>query len=479
MGSKIIQWVKSHTLVVICSSLGVLSLTALVLGIVLPTTQADLEADMQVFTGLQGAAGKPANGRVIDEVRRQQAGIRREVERFLAEAAKTSPHTLLHPDVFPAVKERFAPNVFRDRCEQKRRDLLALLKAQDKPGTVEIEDYRQEMLKREQKRRLEMGEAPAQAGQIGGPMNAPAGGPGMGGPNAGIENLPPAERVKRDPAAGAAIRRAHEVYCYANIESLDPRNQVAKEPPLELMWEAQLSLWIQEDIIQSLAKLNNDAAAQLPEGDRWVGNLPIKRLAYIVVGNYLPASTGTPAAGGTFIRGGGGFGPGPGPGGTAGSELEVPAMPPTVAEGVFTKRPASATTDVVHLAVGLVIDANYLLKVIDEINKMGFYTPLLVNYEAVEPDPSFHDYIYGPGSVVRVRLEFEHCLLRDKLMVGDKKYADLMPASIKEGKYVSDPGRTGVGGMGPGPGPGPGMMPRPGGMEPGRRPGGGRREFDG
>ena len=470
--AKFIQWIKSHMLVVICSSLGVLSLTGIVLGGILPTAKADLAADQQVYSSLQAVADKPANAKAIDDVRRQQNEVRRLVQRFLADAAKTNPHTLLHPDVFPKVKERFAPNVFKDRCDQKRRELLALLNAKDPPSSQEVEEYRAEMLKLRQKESREKGEVPA--GQIGKAPNLlnPGLQPGLVGPQglpAALESLPPEERVKQDPNAGAAIKRAHEVFCYANIDALDPRNRITiKDPPVELMWESQLSLWVQEDILQALSKINNEAAAQLPEQNRWVAYLPVKHLMYIAVGNYLRKSEGAAMSASP------GMSMGQRSTGSAGSELMAPNPPQGGAEAAFTKRAADANVDVVHLALGLVIDANALLRIIDEIEKTGFYTSLLVNYEVVDHNPSYHDYIYGPGPVIRVRLEFEHCILREKLVIQDKKYLDLMPETIKTGAYVSDASRGGGPGAGPGPGPGPGM--RPGGLgPPGRR--GGREDF--
>ncbi|MCL2329858.1 MAG: hypothetical protein FWC56_00980, partial [Phycisphaerae bacterium] len=48
----------------------------------------------------------------------------------------------------------------------------------------------------------------------------------------------------------------------------------------------------------------------------------------------------------------------------------------------------------------------------------------------------FQDYVYGSAPVVYVRIELEHCILRDSLKIGDKKYIDLMPAAIKAGSYV-------------------------------------------
>jgi hypothetical protein len=474
MAPKIIQWVKAHLTVVICGTLGLLSIVALVLGFILSDARSLLAADQQVYSSLQNAAGKAVNDRVIEQVRARQLEERRNVQRFLTEAAKTNPHTLLRANVFPEPKERMDPNFFVEACEKKRKELLALLKANDKPTDQDKLDYHKEMLRAKQKEMVESGQAPSsmygtKGTALGGALSPVPGalmgdGIGLPGATAPLANMTPEERVKMDPAAGASLDRATRICCYASEQSLDPRTQITlkeKEiPPVELMWESQLSLWIQEDLIQALARLNNEAASQLPEEQRWVANLPIKHILYITIGGYLPKSAGGAtggAMGGAVLVG------------TPAVEVTSLAAPAGGAEGAFTKRTVTDKVDVVQLALGLVIDANSLIRVIDEIEKAGFYTPLLVSYETVEYDPSLHDYIYGSGPVVRARLEFEHCILRDKFIIvdkaaGDKKYAylDLMPASIKEGTYVSDASRSSGGllrtptGVGPSPGYRPG-----------------------
>ncbi len=453
--AKIIAWIKSHLTLVICSSLGVVSIVVLVLGYIMPTAQADLQADLQVYTNLQGVAGKAANERVVEDLRKQEQEVRRSVQKFLAEATKTNPHSLLNNDIFPEVREPFAPNVFREKCDQKRRELLAMLNAKDKPSQQDIDDYNTELLKAEQKKNLREGRAPVM-------LNAPAFSPRGSSPalgsrsTVGLDKLTPEELVKQDAHSGASVKRAHEIYCYASNESLDPRNQITdRSAPVELMWESQLSLWIQEDIIRALARLNNDAAKALPEADRWVGNMPVKHLVYITVGSYLPRSQGM----------------GQSSGGAPAVDVSSPAPPPAAADAVFTERGASEQREVVHLAIGLVIDAAELVRVTDEISRIGFYTPLSVSYEAVDPNPYFQDYVYGSGPVIRVRLEYEYCILPQKFEVDKKKLVDIMPADIKSGTYISDSNRSG-GNMQQGGGM-PVFRPSPG-MNTGRR-GGGRR----
>ncbi|HON65029.1 MAG TPA: hypothetical protein PLS23_00935 [Phycisphaerae bacterium] len=467
--AKIQQWVKANLTIVICGSLALVSIVLLLLGMFLPTAQADLAADKSVYDGLQGIPGKAANERVIEELRRKQAEVNRSVQAFLAAAAKTTPRTLLHPDVFPEPKERFDATEFKDECDRKRLALLALLNAKDEPGQAEIDDFREQILRAKQRQMLQEGETPAASTNLlpmPGGVRSPAAPGGRFGFSAGFgpaaaggfpgaaaqipDGMSPEEWVKEDPHAGASVKRAREIYCYAKDESLDPRSLITdRYPSPEIMWEAQCSLWIQEDILQALARLNTEVANQLPEQDRWVGNLPVKRLVYFITGSPLKASSGGDV--GTSGRSMG----------ISHSQAKSVLDPVPPSSSLFTNRQAGENLDVIPLTIGLVIDSNYLLRVLDEISKIGFYTTLSVSYEAIPYDPTLRGYIYGPAPVIGVRLEVEHCILRDALTIGDKKYVDLMPESIKTGTWVSPTvGGPAGGSIGGDRGFGPGFSPR-------------------
>lgn len=441
MGTRIIQWIKLNLTLVICGTLAAVSILLIALGMFLPEAQAKLDTDRSVYDGLQSVRTKAANERVIEDIRRKQNEIRRNVQAFLTSAARTTPRTLLHANVFPQARERHNARQFKEACDRKRVELLAMLNAKDRPDEIDISDFR-ERIQRALQREAE------QEGKLGtflpGGMNPSVPGAGRGARDTGgwsarggaatiPEDVTPEEWIKQDAEAGASVERCHEIHMYANEDAFDPLCRISDDyPSADVMWAAQTSLWIQEDIIQVLARLNNEVADQLPEEERYVANLPIKHLLYIALSDPL-------APGGEMYSRRQVSRPG-----VSASGLEEPVAPSSTPS--FTTRQVGDTLDVINVAVGLVIDANHLLKVIDEIGNSGFYTPLLVSYEAVPYDPNLRGYIYGPASVIRVRLEFEHCILRDKLTIGDKQYVELMPESIKSGAW---PTRSGGGGMSP------------------------------
>lgn len=400
------QWIKSHLTIVVCGSIGLVSLVMLVLGILLTNLQEAMAQDESLYSSLTSMKSKPVNARVIEEVRSQQRKVKEQVDRFLKEAVATAEHKPLLADVFPMFKgenERFA---FSERFRQKQLELIRRLNAKDQPSDADVIDYRENLERELQKEKRLSGETAVN------PFGGPA--PLVTEPSAvDLSKLTPEELVQKDPLAGASVKRAREIYMYASVSSLDPKfSPDEKYPSIESMWMAQVGLWIQEDIINALARVNEQEAERqkLPPEERWVGTMPVKHLLYILISDYVSAAAGSPA---------GGFAAGP----TTPGELPS-GPPPGLADAVFTKRGSTSGYDVVHLAMGLVIDARAMLTILDEISKSGFYTPLSVSYEVVDYDPSLRGYVYGSGPVIRVRIEYECCMLREK-------YREWMPETLK------------------------------------------------
>src|SRR5690606_9269447 len=126
---------------------------------------------------------------------------------------------------------------------------------------------------------------------------------------------------------------------------LDQRPAIteAQRPRLDDMWYAQVSLWVQEDILKALHQLNEKRAQSLPQGEEpWVGNMPFKHLLSFNIGGYVPPATGA--------GGGGGYSSS-----SAGPEA-VGGPPPMDPNAAISKRGSTETVDVVRFTLEMIIE---------------------------------------------------------------------------------------------------------------------------
>jgi hypothetical protein len=188
----------------------------------------------------------------------------------------------------------------------------------------------------------------------------------------------------------------------------------ADAPTLEETWRAQVGYWIQRDIVQAIADVNNAAAEELKAAgkDRWVGTMPVKEVISIRLGPdfYVPAE--------------GQVYPVPEPGGYSA------AVPPGTAETVFTKSASGPNFEVIQVSVKLIMDQRDVLKLVRRISQGpgdngSFYTLVRAAYKEVPPNLSLTGKIYGSEPAVNVVLDFEF------VMVGGL-FRQWMPAEVCE-----------------------------------------------
>lgn len=439
MGTAIIDWVKTHLTVVVCSTLGLVSVAMLILGVLDKDVSADMGRDARLYQDLRSL--KPANQKMIEDAKTE---LRRNLKRFeeaTTKLEKRSEHRPLIDGLFPKMSLT-APFDFQEAYGRKQQELLGLLRALDRPSQEEIEKEQSYLDTAEER-------AETERGLGAGGTNRPAAGFGFNRPAAGTarprstDGQTLDERRETDAELRVSIRRAREIYCYASPASLDNRTdpRASEKPSQEAMWYAQMSLWVQEDVIRALAQLNEDTASAIQEngGQPWVGNLPVKHLLKIAVGDYVPPAVGTMRGSGDALGGS--------------KEL----MPPGDASMVFTGQGSTADVDVIQFGIDLVAEAARLPALIDAISGAGFYTCLLVNYEVIPPNLEMVGYIYGNNPVVNVQLQFEGCFMQSE-------FAKLMPESVRtaiqNGEARMEGGGSG-GGDRPTPGlPGGGGAPR-------------------
>jgi hypothetical protein len=227
----------------------------------------------------------------------------------------------------------------------------------------------------------------------------------------------PQDQVAIDPAARAAIDRARRIRCYAGLDSFDvrPLYSASDEPTLAEMWDAQMSLWIQRDIVEVIAAINDESAARVPNPN--VLNMPVKRIVGIRVGEYVtkgaaaaPARTGRDRT----------------------SAEGVPA-PPEDPDGVFTGRKPGSLYDVVYFRVRVVLDSRDVQDFVTRVAEKNLYTPVEFAMHEVERSEDYRDYLYGTDPVVELDVAYEALFLRSA-------YKDLMPDAVLdqiEGRAVS------------------------------------------
>lgn len=209
------------------------------------------------------------------------------------------------------------------------------------------------------------------------------------------------EKEARESAeARASIRRARSIYCYATRDSFDENMEVYQglSPRPSQMWRAQLSLWIQQDVVDALARVNNRTAEDLKsQGQKpWVGVLPVKDLISMRVSGYVPV--GSSIARAAKVRG------------------EDPVDPPGKAETVFTKNKSTDLYEVVQFTLKMVVDVRALPVIIDEISKDRFHTLLNIAYvyerDALE-NLAMEGKVYGSQPSVKVLMDFESVFFGD------------------------------------------------------------------
>lgn len=435
------QWVKAHLNLVITIAVGVLGIVGIVLGILLSSVKADMQADQGTLSSVTSTKG--ANLAAIEAAREHAQKTKADLDRALKDFEAIGNHKPILESVFPAVpaNDAAAPFRFKPAYRKALDDMLVALNATDEPNES---DYRRELdeindAKARAEREKNLGTAATRP--FGAPATAPAvGRTGFGGTGTGFGQAPrpaltPEEAVREDPQIRASIRKARAGRCYANLSTfMQPALLTSDQAPsVDEMWYSQAILWVEQDMVAALAAVNNAVAEKLPEADRWVGNLPVKRIASIQVSNYVPPSAGAAS-----------------PGGPAAPAMPAATgnnAPPGMAGAVFTNRGSGSGVDVLQVSLDLYLNAQYLPVVVNEITRSGFYTALLVNYEAYSPTTSWVGPIYGKDPVIHAQLLFEGSFLESRL----EKW---MPESVK--KAIAE-GRAGLNAV-------QSAAPRPGGM---------------
>lgn len=457
------QFVKKHWVLLLC---GVASIGAIVVGMLgMTSTSVDEEMQrrMQAAAEIQQLRNDPQNEKTISAEKERGQKFEEQYQTVLEMAENINRRVPLMEGVFPEPLRPETPYRFQQVYLKRIFELPRIMKAGTLPTELEVQDEAEIVAEIMRRRSAEEGDSesdllggglspPGDGGMSGGGRAAPPGmgggrtappgmgggrtaPPGMGGGRAappgmsggrtapgvgGGRSAPPAggerplgpalpENLNLDEVRHrAAIKKARSIRAYITPETslhISPvANAQVTPTPLD-MWFAQVSLWVQEDMIRAIAEVNEAAAQELKEGEGNVTNMPVKHLEVVRVKGYM-TSAGLIAFPSTSLQ-------------TA--NQTTPDDLDLVGES-FTARVSDEQFDVVRVVMRVVVDQRDLLKLIDAVTRENFYQLVGLEYSIAEgSDPS--GYMYGFEPTVRATLDFEGYLAR-------KVYKEMMPATV-------------------------------------------------
>jgi len=430
------DFVRRHAFFFACGAVGLAAVAVAVWGVLwMGRIDRQLESVRRLSQDLQRYWRPPdqpvINDKAVEAVAAKIRQIMQDYEQVLAMSHEMNRREPLLDDVFPTPADGAAPWRFRSTYLQARQELPIRMDAGLPADQQDIEIQKQLIqteLEAEQAERVGMAAEPSGAGGPGTEsvrptaLAAPEGGqtPAYLTEAAGVARRTYEPRF--DPVIRAVLAKARSVRCYyrglAETFGQPPFEVVGAKPDAEQMWRAQLSLWIQQDVVDAIGRINEQAARVIeaanqnkPPAEResaWVGNMPVKALLHVDVGEYVLGEAETGRAGsrrpGAYVAGAGGSG------------QQGPS---------FTRCTCNDLYDVVRFQVRMIVDSRDLLRVIDGLCAGKFFVPVCVNYEKVEYDPRESGMFYGEEPLLDVTVDFEAYFFTDI-------YRPLMPKAVKE-----------------------------------------------
>ncbi|HRX85232.1 MAG TPA: hypothetical protein P5572_09470 [Phycisphaerae bacterium] len=391
---NIIDIIKRYWVEVACGLGAVLGIVLIVLGLgTMGKVQEELNTAMRVKTSIEGLSrGQVINQRAVDQSARLIADVRANYKRIMEFVRERNFYPPLVDGVFPGDSGEDVTKAiaFRKAFGNLRQTWLDQLNAGTEPTPADIAAERDRMeAKGNTEEKTDWG--------------------GLGKPPAEPQTKAPT----LSPEQGAALRIAHNRFIYATPDSFQESNVSAADgpmasgppPTLEQMWHAQLEAWIQQTVVDAIARVNQEAADTIRKsgGAPWVGNLPIKDLRSLQISRYYIRETGEKTA--AVSRAGG------------------RPYPPMAPDDAFTGRASNQQYELLRFSIQMVVDAREIPSVLAGLCDRRFHVPLNVSYSAVEPNLALTGKIYGENPVVLITADYETVMFSDL-------YLPLMPQAI-------------------------------------------------
>jgi len=408
----VLQFVKTHLISLLCAVAGIVFIGLGVLGMSSSTVVEQMKRRMaetgsnEINSLMSSSRNAAVIAAEIERGRRFDEEYRRTVQ-VLHEINQRQP---LMEGVFPVAEKLATPVVFRERYAEAMKTLPQKLIAGKLPDQAEIQEETQNVRdlaaqEEEKRRESERTDLPSAGGrQPPAPSprtpaagtDAPAAGDavargvprvGAGGP--GSEGAIPNE-PRFNPVLRARVAKARSIRLYIEDGTFHelPFTTESRAPKPVEMWMAQVSFWVQQDVVNAIEKLHREFAGRVRDGEVCVEHMPIKHLLGIHVRGYQTSR---------------GLVPFPSRTGTSGAE----AAPPS-----FTGRVCDDQFDVVRFGLQAVVDQRYLPQVVDRITRENFYKCIDLDYQVVPEKYAQDGYLYGTAPVVLARMEFEGYMAR-------------------------------------------------------------------
>ncbi len=422
-----LDFLKTHAISLAC---GVLALVAVVLAVWGMSSQASVVKKMNDDLSRSGATniaslrGNPKNPEVIEQEKKRGQAFESDYKKTVEEAKRINERTPLMDKIFPKTDQAALAFAFKSAYQKEVEQLPGKLSAGTLPDEYEIADEKsnvEELQQQEKEIKTETSTDRTKPGDVTPPTPAPAvasdfgnagrisgdsefvGGGGRfggGGDFAGsgrtggmTMDTGPNTEPKYNPVFRARVAKARNIRCYIdrNTFQMHPLVNMTGQPKPEDMWMAQVSLWIQQDVVNAVASLNREAAKNVQDGEAYVEHSPVKRLASVRVRGYVTDK----------------LVPFPSSGDAGTGESSMTAS--------FTDKKSNEQFDVVRFDVIAVVDQRESLRLIDAITKANFNKLLAVEYNAVDRriDQDQLGYFYGTAPVIQMRMEFESYMARD------------------------------------------------------------------
>lgn len=353
----------------------------------------------QLVSRIQTYSGSGANAEMIDQKKAQIEKDKKELEKWIAAGLDLQRFNVFEeetgadgkvvrkkrePIVADALPKPLKPGDayrFRDQYKLEVERLVKRLHGGTPPNHNDIEDMRFQMTSKKPVRAKAIDDPWALAEQAAfEPVN----------PTAKTER--PATRtdaLRMDPEFVASLDRAKRIWIYVDDKALGLHPLADKDLPAapDEIWQAQLSLWIQQDIVTAIARVNEREAAALVKAGKtdqqWVANMPVKELVKLAIAPRLGR--------------GGGF--------HTQSTIFAPS---------FTRRNNTAGMFMVPVQLVVVADVRRLPELLAELTRTNFMTPVNVEFTSLPSDPLQKPYVFGPNPVAKVTIDLEMYFLRSE-----------------------------------------------------------------